>query len=160
MTTYSLKATKREAIGTGKLNALRAHVEAKGMELFELSAAAHQGTRELVKHIAQELQELPPVVVYEPTYVEREPEIEVSTEFNIQRYDDTWVIDSPWLERMIANVNFSDFESRNWFDKNLRESGLFDKLEAMGIKDGDIVSLYDLEFEYQHSKYEKRPSQK
>ena len=132
------------------LKALREHVEAKGMELFELSAAAHQGTRELVKHIAQELQQLPPVVVYEPTYVEREPEIEVSGEFNIQRFDDTWVIDSPWLERIIANVNFSDYESRNWFDKNLRESGLFDKLESMGIKDGDIVSLYDLEFEYQH----------
>ena len=132
------------------LKALREHVEAKGMELFELSAAAHQGTRELVKHIAQELQQLPPVVVYEPTYVEREPEIEVSSEFNIQRFDDTWVIDSPWLERIIANVNFSDYESRNWFDKNLRESGLFDKLESMGIKDGDIVSLYDLEFEYQH----------
>ena len=132
------------------LKALREHVEAKGLELFELSAAAHQGTRELVKRIAQELQELPPVVVYEPTYVEREPEIEVSSEFNIQRFDDTWVIDSPWLERMIANVNFADFESRNWFDKNLRESGLFDKLESMGIKDGDIVSLYDLEFEYQH----------
>ena len=132
------------------LKALREHVEAKGLELFELSAAAHQGTRELVKRIAQELQELPPVTVYEPTYVEREPEIEMSGEFNIERYDETWVIESPWLERMMANVNFSDFESRNWFDKNLRESGLFDKLEAMGIQDGDIVSLYDLEFEYQH----------
>ena len=132
------------------LKALRGHVESKGMELFELSAAAHQGTRELVKRIAQELQELPPVVVYEPTYVEREPEIEISGEFNIQQYDETWVVESPWLQRMIANVNFNDFESRNWFDKNLRESGLFDKLEAMGIRDGDIVSLYDLEFEYQH----------
>jgi len=132
------------------LKALREHVEAKGLELFELSAAAHQGTRELVKRIAQELQDLPPVTVYEPTYVEREPEIEMSGEFNIERYDETWVIESPWLERMMANVNFSDFESRNWFDKNLRESGLFDKLEAMGIQDGDIVSLYDLEFEYQH----------
>ena len=132
------------------LNTLRAHVESKGMELFELSAAAHQGTRELVKRIAQELQQLPPVVVYEPTYVERQPEIEVSGEFKIEQYDETWVVESPWLQRMIANVNFSDYESRNWFDKNLRESGLFDKLEAMGIRDGDIVSLYDLEFEYQH----------
>ena len=132
------------------LKALREHVESKGLELFELSAAAHQGTRELVKRIAQELQDLPPVTIYEPTYVEREPEIPVSGEFAIERYDETWVIESPWLERMMANVNFSDFESRNWFDKNLRESGLFDKLEAMGIKDGDIVSLYDLEFEYQH----------
>ena len=132
------------------LEKLRKHVQAQGMEFFELSAAAHQGTRELVKRVAQELQELPPVAVYEPTYVEREPEIEISGEFNIQQYDETWVVESPWLQRMIANVNFSDFESRNWFDKNLRESGLFDKLEAMGIQDGDIVSLYDLEFEYQH----------
>ena len=132
------------------LTALREHVESKGLELFELSAAAHQGTRELVKRIAQELQQLPPVVVYEPTYVEREPELVSNGEFDIQQYDETWVVESPWLERLISNVNFSDYESRNWFDKNLRESGLFDKLEAMGIKDGDIVSLYELEFEYQH----------
>ena len=132
------------------LNALREHVESKGLELFELSAAAHQGTRELVKRIAQELQQLPPVVVYEPTYVERVPEVDTKGEVSIEQYDETWVIEAPWLEQLIANVNFSDYESRNWFDKRLRESGLFDKLEAMGIKDGDIVSLYDLEFEYQH----------
>ena len=30
----------------------------------------------------------------------------------------------------------------------LRESGLFDRLEDMGIRDGDLVSLYNLEFEY------------
>ena len=131
------------------LERLRAHVESKGMELFELSAAAHQGTRELVKKAAQELVQLPPVTVYEATYVERPPEVDTTGEVDIQVYDDTWVIEAPWLQRLIANVNFGDYESRNWFDRQLRESGLFDKLEAMGIKDGDIVSLYDLEFEYQ-----------
>ena len=131
------------------LERLRAHVEGLGLELFELSAAAHQGTRELVKRCAQELQSLPPVTVYEPTYVERPPEVDTSGEVNIQQFDDTWVVDAPWLQRLMANVNFGDYESRNWFDKVLRQSGLFDKLEAMGIKDGDIVSLYDLEFEYQ-----------
>ena len=114
-----------------------------------MSAAAHQGTRELVKKAAEELAQLPPVVVYEPTYVERLPEVETSSEVSIERYDDTWVIEAPWLERLISNVNFSDYESRNWFDRKLRESGLFDKLESMGIQDGEIVSLYDLEFEYQ-----------
>ena len=131
------------------LERLRAHVESKGMELFELSAAAHQGTRELVKKAAQELAQLPPVTVYEATYVERPPEVDTTGEVDIQVYDDTWVIEAPWLQRLISNVNFGDFESRNWFDRQLRESGLFDKLESMGIKDGDIVSLYDLEFEYQ-----------
>ena len=131
------------------LENLRAHVEAKGLELFELSAAAHLGTRELMKRAAQELSQLPPVVVYEPTYVERPPEVDTSGEVNIEQFDDTWVVEAPWLQRLIANVNFSDYESRNWFDRQLRESGLFDKLESMGIRDGDIVSLYDLEFEYQ-----------
>ena len=131
------------------LERLRAHVEGLGLELFEISAAAHQGTRELVKRAAQELAQLPPVAVYEPTYVERPPEVDTTGEVNIQEFDGTWVVDAPWLQRLIANVNFSDYESRNWFDKILRQSGLFDKLEAMGIRDGDIVSMYDLEFEYQ-----------
>ena len=134
---------------TTMLDKLRAHVEAKGMEFFEMSAAAHQGTRELMKKAAEELANLPPVVVFEPTFVERAPEILTTDEVSIERYDDTWVIEAPWLERLISNVNFGDYESRNWFDRKLRESGLFDKLEAMGIQDGEIVSLYDLEFEYQ-----------
>ncbi len=131
------------------LERLRAHVEGKGLELFEISAAAHRGVEALVKRCAQELRELPPVAVYEPTYVERPPEVDTSGEVTIQRFDDTWVVEAPWLRRLIANVNFGDWESRNWFDRMLRASGLFDKLEEQGIRDGDIVSLYDLEFEYQ-----------
>ena len=131
------------------LDKLRAHVEGLGLELVTISAAAHQGTRELVLRTAQLLQELPPVAVYEPTYVERPPEVDTDGAVDIQEFDGTWVIDAPWLQRLIANVNFGDYESRNWFDQKLRQSGLFDKLEEMGIKDGDIVSMYDLEFEYQ-----------
>ena len=131
------------------LDKFRAHVEGLGLELFEISAAAHQGTRELVKKAAQELAQLPPVAVYEPTYVERPPEVDTSGEVSIEKYDDTWVVEASWLQHRLANVNFGGYESRNWFDRKLRESGLFDRLEAMGIQDGDIVSLYDLEFEYQ-----------
>ena len=134
---------------TGLLDKLRAHVEGLGLEVFEISAAAHQGTRALVQKAARELQQLPPVAVYKPTYVERPPEVDTSEEVSIQEFDGTWVIDAPWLQRLIANVNFGDYESRNWFDQKLRQSGLFDKLEELGIKNGDIVSLYDLEFEYQ-----------
>ena len=131
------------------LQRLRAHVEGQGLELFTISAAAHQGVQELVKRCAQELQDLPPVAVFEPTYVERPPEVDTTGEVSIEKFDDTWVVEAPWLQRLMANVNFSDYESRSWFDRQLRASGLFDKLEAMGIQDGDTVSLYDLEFEYQ-----------
>ena len=144
-----LEAAMAAGLRPALLDRLRAHVESQGMELFEISAAAHQGTRELVKRAAQELQQLPPVVVYEPTYVGRPPEVDTNGSVSIEKFDDTWVVEAPWLQQLIASVNFGDFESRNWFDQKLRQSGLFDKLEEMGIQDGDIVSLYDLEFEYQ-----------
>ena len=131
------------------LEALRAHVEAMGMPFYEISAAAQQGTRELMYAAARELESLPPITVYEPTYVERPPEVDLSEPMTILHEDDTWIVEGPALQRLMANVNFGDYESRNWFDKMLRQSGLFDRLEEMGIRDGDTVSLYNLEFEYQ-----------
>ena len=132
------------------LTRLRDHVEALGYTLLEISAAAHQGTRELVKKIAEMLSVLPPVTVYEPEYVPKPPVIDTSAPLDIQRADDgTWLVEGPWLQRLMSNVNFADYESRMWFDKTLRESGLFQRLEEMGIQDGDTVSMYDFEFEYQ-----------
>ena len=132
------------------LERLRTHVEAKGYPLFEISAASHQGTRQVVGKVAEMLSTLPPVTVYEPEYVPRPAAIDTSAPLDIQRADDgTWLIEGPWLQHLMGNVNFSDYESRMWFDKQLRDAGLFQQLEAMGIEDGDIVSLYDWEFEYQ-----------
>ena len=134
---------------TAQLDAVRAYVEEKGYAFFAMSAATHQGTRELVRAIAAQLSELPPVTVYESEYVQRPPEVDMSEPLEIRHEDGLWLVEGPWLQRLMANINFSDYESRMYFDKQLRASGLFDQLEAMGIQDGDTVSLYDLEFEYQ-----------
>ena len=131
---------------------LKAHVEAKGMDFYEISAAAQKGVRELVYAAARALRDLPPITVYEPTYVERPPQVDMSQPLSITREDDVWLVEGPWLERLMSNVNFGDYESRNWFDRMLRESGLFERLEEMGIQDGDTVSMYNLEFEYQRQR--------
>ena len=57
--------------------------------------------------------------------------------------------DALLLTVLAYNVG-GDYESRMFFDKMLRENGVFQQLEDLGIKDGDIVSMYELEFEYQH----------
>ena len=132
------------------LERLRAHVEDLGYTLLEISAAAHQGTRQLVGKVAGMLSMLPPVTVYEPEYVPKPPVIDTSAPLDIQRADDgTWLVEGPWLQRLMSNTNFGDYESRMWFDRQLRESGLYQRLEELGIQDGDTVSLYDFEFEYQ-----------
>jgi Obg family GTPase CgtA len=61
----------------------------------------------------------------------------------------TWQVEGEWLERLMGNVNLTDYESRMFFDRTLREAGLYRQLEEKGIEDGDTVSLYGYEFEYQ-----------
>ena len=131
------------------LEKLKVHVEAKGLTFFELSAATHQGVDALLRHAAGLLAQLPPITVYEPNYVPAPPELDTSGDVTIEKVDDVWMVDGPWLQRLMSNVNFNDIESRNWFDRVLRESGLFQRMEDMGVQDGDTVCLYNLEFEYQ-----------
>ena len=135
--------------GSDNLERLRAHVEAKGLKLFELSAASTQGTRELMRAAAGELAHLPPVTVYEPDYVPPEPEIGTADDMQIRRDGDVWIVEGDWLAKLVATVNFSDYESRMYFDRCLRSAGIFDRMEAMGVQNGDTVSIYDIEFEYQ-----------
>ena len=148
--TQIVAANKCDLLGDDRTNIdrLRAHVEAQGYEFFEMSAAAHTGTRELIQACAAKLAEIPPMPPYEADYVPPEPEVGTSDELQIRHFDDLWVVEGPWLQRLMSTINFGDYESRMYFDRVLRQSGLFDRLEAMGIEEGDTVSIYDLDFEF------------
>ena len=143
-------ANKCDLLGEDRENIdkLKAHVEELGYQFFEMSAATHEGTRELVKLAAAELKDLPPVIRFEADYVAPEPVIDTSESLTIEQYDDVWVVEGGWIQKLMGSVNFNDTESMMYFDRVLRESGVFERMEELGIKDGDTVSIYDLEFEY------------
>ena len=52
------------------------------------------------------------------------------------------------LEKLLYSVNFDDMESIRYFQKIMENNGVFDRLRKMGIQDGDLVKMYDLEFEF------------
>ena len=131
------------------LQRLRTIVEAAGCELYEISAGTTQGTRNLMRVVAERLRTLPPVTIYEPEYVAPVAEAGDPQNLEIDHLGHTWVISGVWLDRLVQNINFDDYEARNHFDQLLRKSGLFARLEEMGIEDGDTVNIYDIEFEYQ-----------
>ncbi len=132
------------------LERFRNHVESLGYEFYEISAATTVGTKALMKTVAGKLAQLPPVIVYEPDYIPVEVVAdEVFGKYDIEQQDDVWIVTSQWLERLLPDINFEDYESRMYFDRQLRRAGLFKKLEELGIEDGDIVSIYDIEFEYE-----------
>lgn len=131
------------------LERLRARVEEVGCELYEISAGTTQGTKNLMRAVAQRLSTLPPVTIYEPEYVAPVAAAGTPEELEIDHYGNTWLITGKWLENLIMDINFDDYEARNHFDLLLRRSGLFARLEEMGIQDGDTVDIYDFQFEYQ-----------
>ena len=131
------------------IDRLKEYVESKGFTFLEMSAATHSGTRELIQTIADLLQKVPIVEAFEADYVPPEPVIDTSEDLIIDHEDDFWSLDGPWLQNLVASVNFNDHESLMWFDRILRDAGVFDRPESMGIQDGDTVSIYDITFEYQ-----------
>ena len=144
-------ANKCDLLGTddAALQRLRAHVEAQGYPLFPLSAAAHRGTAELMRAAAAQLALLPPVPRYSADYVPPKPEPGRAEDLTIVNHEGYWTLEGAWLQNLLRAVNFGDYESRMWFDRCLRSAGVFERLEALGIQDGDTVGVYDLEFEYQ-----------
>ena len=130
------------------MKALEERAAELGYSFFVISAATHQGIEPLIKACAEELSHIPVLPAFEADYVAPEPEIGTADDVVIQHFDDIWTVEGPWMQRLCANVNFSDHESMMFFDRALRNSGIYARMEEMGVKDGDTVSIYDLMFEF------------
>ena len=50
--------------------------------------------------------------------------------------------------QVLGSVNMDDYESLQYFQRVLRNSGIIEKLEEMGVQEGDLVRIEDFEFEF------------
>ena len=116
--------------------------------IFPISAVSGKGVKELLFHIRGMLDELgDEKIVFEREYYPQETDIEEP--YTITRADDAaFVVEGPRIERMLGYTNLDSEKGFDFFQKFLKESGILKELEERGIKDGDTVRLYGLEFEY------------
>lgn len=128
------------------LEEFRNYIEEKGLKLFEISAAAHKGTKELMNYVSQILDTLEPVEIYEADFEEESFEEEP---FEVRKEDDTYVVGGPYIEKLLRHCNFEDGESLQYFQVALRRKGVIDALENAGCGEGDPVRMYELEFDYE-----------
>ena len=69
--------------------------------------------------------------------------------FNIFRTDDgAFNIDAPWLVDLLNTTDIDDYSSLQYFQRRLRDSGIIDKLEEMGVKQNDTIRIDEFEFDY------------
>lgn len=134
-----------------EIERLRAYFEDKGLRFFPVMAAIAEGTRELTDFVAAQLAKLPPIRQYE---AEPKPVIDYSVKsdkrtFKIRVCDGVYFIeDAPWLLDVMNTVDPDDYESLQYFERVLRNTGIIQALEKAGIEQGDTVNAYDVEFEY------------
>ena len=57
-------------------------------------------------------------------------------------------MEAPFLEKLLEGVNLDDYSSLQYFQRVLRESGVIDKLEELGIQEGDTVELAGFAFDF------------
>ena len=146
-------ANKTDLLGDDRamLDKLRAYADAHGYGFLELSAATNQGVRELVNQTWERLQDLPPVFTYEPEFApEDEAQPVTERDITIEKVEDYYVVGGAWIDKIMGSVNTDDYESRLYMDRMLKNAGVYDRLEQMGVEEGSIVVIGDMEFEYIH----------
>ena len=119
-----------------------------GYEVTYISAATGEGISELCRKVYDRLQTLPEITIYEPEFEEAAAEKALPTDITAKREDGMWIVEGEWLKWLLTGINLDDFESLTYLDRMLRTNGVFDKMRSLGIKDGDEIDLYGLEFDF------------
>ena len=120
----------------------------QGVKFFVISAATKSGLKELVYTVYEELSKLPPVTIYEPEFVAEKVENQ-GNKFTITRADDgAYVIEAQWLLDILYTSDIDDYESLQYFQRRLNDSGIIQKLRDMGIQEGETVRIDDFEFDF------------
>ena len=120
----------------------------RGYEVFLMSAAIGEGTKELVNHVAAQVAALPPTILVEEAKEEKLYEFKPEEKFTIEVQDGVYCVLGDWVRVVLESTNFDDPESLAYFQRALRKNGVIDALEKAGVKEGDPVKIYDLEFDF------------
>ena len=143
-------ANKCDSIDEEKFDreAFETYVKDNGWDLLYISAFTGENTDILINKTYEMLAKLPPVIKYEAEIDLSELTVEDNRETIIKNVNGTYVVEGNWLYKVMGSINFDDRESLMYFQRVLRNSGVIKMLEEKGCEDGDIVSIYDFEFEF------------
>ncbi|MDD6327900.1 MAG: GTPase ObgE [Eubacteriales bacterium] len=130
---------------------LKDEYEPKGIRVFPISAVSGKGLDELLWYVNQLVKEAPDDII------EFESEMDVmyrdnpDLPFEVTKSPDeegVFLVEGPRIERMLGYTNLESEKGFAFFQRFLKENGILDMLEKLGINEGDTVRLYGLEFDY------------
>ena len=125
----------------------KAQMEDEGYTVFAISAATHRGIDEVINYTSRMLAELPRDEEDDYDYLDLD-EVRKGDSIEVTVEDGIYIVEGMYVRKIVGSTNFDDYESLQYFQRVLRKSGIIDMLEEKGIKEGDTVHMYGVEFDY------------
>ncbi len=133
------------------LTLLREEFEPQGIRVFPISAVTGEGVRELLYYCKELLNELPEdKIVFEKEYMIQEPDFS-DEPFTVEKSEEEeglFIVEGPRIERMLGYTNLDSEKGFEFFQRFMKNNGILEQLEELGIEEGDTVKLYGWQFEY------------
>jgi len=137
--------------GKNAVEAIKAEFEPKGIEVYPISAVSGEGLKALLYKVNEILEN----IGEEPTVFEQEYFPEQKKGYSDEPYtveydeeEDEYVVEGPRIEKMLGYTNLESEKGFTFFQNFLKDTGILDELEALGIQEGDTVRMYGLSFDY------------
>lgn len=137
--------------GENPVAKIKAEFEPKGIKVFPVSAVSGQGLKDLLYYVSSLLSTMDDTpVIFEQEYFP-DTEISYSNDPFTVSYDEKaqeYVVEGPRIEKMLGYTNLESEKGFVFFQNFLKDTGILEQLEALGIREGDTVRMYGLSFDY------------
>ena len=131
---------------------LRKEFEPQGIKVYPISAVSGEGLNELLWAVSNLLKEVPQEkIVFEQEFFPEDVLVHENLPYTVSKDDaeeGVYIIEGPKIERMLGYTNLDSEKGFQFFQRFLKETGILDELEALGIEEGDTVRMYGFEFDY------------
>ncbi len=130
---------------------IKAEFEPKGIPVYAISAISGQGLKDLLYDINNQLEQMDskPIVFEQEFFPEYHFDME-NEPFTVvyDEKEDAYVVEGPRIEKMLSYTNLESEKGFQFFQNFLKDNGILQKLEELGIREGDTVRMYGLSFDY------------
>ncbi len=155
---FSDKLTKKKEIiiankmdlENAKENLINFKNKLPNLDIFEIEAINNKGLDTVINKLQLLVDQTPDEELFDKDIQEKHVlyKFKVEKPYTIKKENNAYIISGEKVEKIFKMTNFNTEEAINRFAKKLRNMGIDDELEKMGIKEGDIIRIMDYEFEY------------
>ncbi len=129
---------------------IKAEFEPKGIKVFPISAVSGEGVKALLYEVQNQLNQMDdkPVIFEQEFFPELGNTGDEPYTVTYDEKEDEYVVEGPRIEKMLGYTNLESEKGFAFFQNFLKDNGILEELEALGIEEGDTVRMYGLSFDY------------